>query len=172
MKDNEKELLPIVNESGDCIGVMTRAEAHGGSKILHPVVHLHIINSQKQIFLQKRPCWKDIQPNKWDTACGGHIDYGEDVHTALLREVNEELGITNYIPHFIKSYIFESSKEKELVNVFATKYDGAINTSDELDGGKFWTTQEITDMTGKGVLTPNFENEFQDVLLPYIKAIS
>jgi hypothetical protein len=28
---------------------------HGGSMILHPVVHLHVMNSHKHLFLQKRP---------------------------------------------------------------------------------------------------------------------
>ena len=38
MKDNDKELLPRVDENGQVIGQVTRGEAHGGSKILHPVV--------------------------------------------------------------------------------------------------------------------------------------
>ena len=171
MGDNGNELIPIVDENSNCIGSMRRSEAHSGSKILHPVVHLHIINSQKDIYLQKRPCWKDVQPGKWDTACGGHIGYGEDVHTALYREVKEELGITDYTPRFIKSYVFESEIEKELVNVFLTEYNGPITPSDELDCGRFWTIKEIIDMTGNNILTPNFEDEFKHILLPYVNDI-
>ena len=59
-------------------------------------------------------------------------------------------------------YVFESNVEKELVNVFKTVYDGPVNPSkDELDGGRFWTMQEIKDALGKGILTPNFEAEFR-----------
>ncbi len=171
MSDNKDELLPIVNEDGNCIGSMTREKAHDGSKILHPVVHLHVLNARKQLYLQKRPEWKDIQPGKWDTACGGHIDFGEDLHSALAREAKEELGITGYIPKFIKSYIFESSKEKELVNVFMTEFYGEISPSEELDGGRFWDLQEINKMMGKNVFTPNFENEFKEVVFPQISAM-
>ena len=41
--------------------------------LLHPVVHLHLFNSRGELYLQKRPEWKDIQPGRWDTAVGGHV---------------------------------------------------------------------------------------------------
>lgn len=132
--DNKNELFPIVDTEGNVIGSILRSEAHNGSKILHPVVHLHVFNSKGELFLQHRPAWKDIQPDKWDTACGGHIDYGESVDKALQREVKEELGMTDYEPKFIKRYVFESQREKEMVNVFYTVYDGKVSPSEgELD---------------------------------------
>lgn len=159
-KDNKDEMLPLVDENGVIIGAATRGECHNGSKILHPVVHLHVFNSNGELYLQKRPEWKDIQPGKWDTSVGGHIDLGENVEMALKREVNEELGITEFTPQIIESYIFESKVEKELVYVHKTIYDGEVKPSDELNGGKFWTLDEIRKSIGKEILTPNFEQEF------------
>lgn len=159
--DNSKELFPLVDENGTVIGKATRGECHSGTKILHPVVHLHVFNSKGELYLQKRPAWKDIQPNKWDTAVGGHIDYGETPEQALKREVSEELGINVFIPKRIGQYVFESSRERELVYVNSTTYDGPITPSaSELDGGRFWSIEEIEKSIGKGVLTPNFESEF------------
>lgn len=120
MIDNKNEEFPIVDEMGNILGAVTRGHAHDGSKILHPVVHLHVFNSRGDLYLQHRPAWKDIQPDKWDTACGGHVDLGESVSQALHREVREELA-----------------------------------------GGRFWTKDEISENIGKGVFTPNFENEYQ-----------
>ena len=165
-----QEYFPLVNEEGKTIGKATRKECHSGSKMLHPVVHLHIFNDNGDLYLQKRSMRKDIQPGKWDTAVGGHIDYGESVEEALRREVREELGVTDFSPVLITSYIFESAIEKELVNTFRTVYNGPFNPDPgELDGGRFWAIDEILESIGKGIFTPNFENEFQSIVLPAIR---
>lgn len=160
--DNGNELFPHVDEDGNILGAITRSEAHGGSRKLHPVVHLHLFNSRGELYLQHRPAWKDIQPDKWDTATGGHVDFGESVDLALAREVREELGITDFTPERLGHYVFESDRERELVFVHKTIYDGTPHpNADELDGGRFWSPQEIAANMGKGVFTPNFEQEYQ-----------
>lgn len=160
MKDNAKEIFPVVDEQGRTIGRATRGECHDGSHLLHPVVHLHVFNSLGELYTQRRPLWKDIQPGKWDTAVGGHVDYGETAAEALVREAREELGITGFVPEIITSYRFDSDRESEYVNVFRTTCDLDINPSDELDGGCFRPLDEIRRLIGQGVFTPNFEQEF------------
>jgi isopentenyldiphosphate isomerase len=164
--DNMEERFPVVDATGMVIGCATRGECHSGSHLLHPVVHLHVFNSRGEVYLQKRPEWKDIQPGKWDTAVGGHVDYGETPEEALMREVREELGITDFVPERLGMYVFDSQRESELVYVNRTVYDGAVNPSaDELAGGRFWVLDEIRDALGKQILTPNFESEFQRFFL-------
>lgn len=166
MTDNLEELFPIVDENGTTIGSITRKEAHSGTRVLHPVVHLHLFNSKGELYLQQRPLWKDIQPGKWDTACGGHMEYGETPEEALRREVMEELGIKNFTSEFLGKYVFDSVKERELVYVNKAIYDGDINPSkEELDGGRFWSKDELLDAMNKNILTPNFEQEYKAFFL-------
>lgn len=161
-----QEIFPLVNEQGETVGSATREECHSGSFLLHPVVHLHVFNSKGELFLQKRSENKDVQPGKWDTSVGGHIDLNETVENALRREVREELGITDFEPQFVFRYVFQSSVERELVNSFITVYDGEIhpNTS-EISEGRFWSLEEIKENIGKNIFTPNFESEFKKLNL-------
>lgn len=162
--DHNEEKFPLVDEEGHVVGSATRGECHSGSKLLHPVVHLHVYNPQGQLYLQRRPEWKDIQPGKWDTAVGGHVDFGEEVETALRREVREEIGLTDFTPVFVARYVFESAREKELVNVFRTVTTATPAPSEELDGGRFFDKKEILHLMGTGFFTPNFEKEYMRFL--------
>ena len=124
MRDNNQELFPLVDEEGRVIGSAMRGECHDGSKRLHPVVHLHVFDSAGRLYLQQRPLWKDIQPGKWDTAVGGHVDFGEEIADALHREVREELGVEDFTPEFLLRYVFESDRERELISKLGGGGDG------------------------------------------------
>ena len=156
-----EEMLPVVEENGLVVGQTSRKEVHGGLKLLHPVVHLHIMNRNSELFLQKRSKSKDLLPGFWDTAVGGHVDYGESLEDTLYREASEELGFIAFNPIYLKSYVWESSTEKELVNVFAAIGNFKIDTvNDEVEECRYWTLEDIFSNIGKGVFTPNFEHEF------------
>lgn len=160
MKDNEHELLPLVDEDGQVVGTATRGECHNGSMRLHPVVHLHVFNTAGELYLQHRPAWKDIQPDRWDTAVGGHVDCGESVEQALAREVREEIGLTDYEAEFMARYVNQTERERELVTAFRTVTDRTPQPSAELDGGRFFTREEILQRMGTDFFTPNFETEW------------
>lgn len=158
----EEEWLPLVNENGEIIGKAPRSVCHTGEKLLHPVVHIHVFNAQKQVYLQKRPMNKLVQPGKWDTAVGGHISFGETLETALKREAWEEIGLQNFSAKLAKTYRWDTELESELVYVFVTyDYKSIHLHSDEVEEGKFWTLKQIDSNLEKELFTPNFEYEYQ-----------
>ena len=74
-----EELLDIYDASGARIGQASRRLCHGNPTLLHHTSHVIVIHPDRgHLLLQKRSLSKDIQPGKWDTAVGGHLDPGED----------------------------------------------------------------------------------------------
>lgn len=158
-KDDNAEILSVVDGKGNIVGRATRGDCHNGSKLLHAVVHLHVFDKQNRLYLQLRPQWKLIQPGKWDTAVGGHVTYGEPIREALRREAAEELGLTDFSEEHLLTYLFESDRERELVYVYRTVTTQPITPSSELAGGQFFTCHAIRKAIAKGVVTPNFIHE-------------
>jgi isopentenyldiphosphate isomerase len=156
----QEDWVPLVDEKGMVIGKATRKEVHRGPGKLHPVIHLHIINSKGEIYLQRRSMTKDTFPGKWDTSVGGHVDLGETIEQALLRETAEELNITGIRPIPLTQYKWETNIESELVFSFRAIYNATpVFNKKEIDEGRFWSIAEIKKNLGTGIFTPNFENE-------------
>ena len=165
-----EEWVPLVDEQGRISGKAPRSQVHNGSKLLHPVVHLHVVNNNKAILLQKRPMSKLIQPGKWDTAVGGHISAGETLEQALKKEAFEEIGLVDFSAKLVKTYKWEPEVEAELVYMFVTHdFKNFKVHSDEVEEARFWTKNQIENNLGKGIFTPNFEIEFE--LLKEMKVI-
>ncbi|HUX95002.1 MAG TPA: NUDIX domain-containing protein [Bacteroidales bacterium] len=165
------EIFPVVDEDGNIIGEAPRSVCHDGiSNLLHPVVHIHLLNRKGELYLQKRSVKKDIQPGKWDTSVGGHISPGETAESALRREAYEELKLSDLQTEFIGRYIWESPREKELVYSYsALSDDNPEINPDEIEDGKYWQVEEIKSSLGKDIFTPNFEYEFGLLLINIIK---
>jgi len=160
----KEEIFDILNENGITVSKAPRSVCHNGSKLLHPVVHIHIYNKNGNILLQKRSHNKDIQPGKWDTAVGGHISSDESVKNALIRECEEEIGIT---PDFsllqlITEYIYESKIEREFVHSYMYRSEGPfVKEKKEIEQLDFFTTKEIEVLIKTNQTTENFIYEYE-----------
>jgi isopentenyldiphosphate isomerase len=173
---NGDELLDIVTPEGEVIGRAPRSEVHGNNKLLHRVVHVFVFDAEGKLLLQKRSMNKDVAPGMWDTSVGGHVDLGETVEEAVLREMEEELGIrmperewategppcSCGKPLFMYKYIHSNRYESELVHSYSFIHNGdIIFNRDEIDEVRCWDIDEIKETLGKtGILSDNFEHEF------------
>ena len=155
------ERLPLVEPSGLVYGQASRRWCHSGAKALHPVVHLHIIDREGRLYLQKRSMTKDLLPGYWDTAVGGHISYGELAMEALYREASEELGLQAFNPVLLEKYVWETRRDCELVIVYACVGHPDLHPdNDEVEEGRWWDFAALESAMGTDTLTPNFEAEF------------
>ena len=88
----KKEILEVVDEKNQVIGMASRWEIHQKS-LRHRSVHIFIFNSKGDLYLQKRSPHKDQYPEHWDSSAAGHTDPGETPLDTAQRELMEELGL-------------------------------------------------------------------------------
>lgn len=157
-----EEWFDIVDKNGRLLGKATRNQVHGNPDLIHPTVHVHVFNSCGLLFLQKRIITKDLYPGRWDTAVGGHVNSGETINDALVREASEELGLAIKKARPLFRYIMRNNWESELIHTFTIINDGPfILAPDEIEEGRFWSGFEIHRNLEKNIFTPNFEEEFK-----------
>jgi isopentenyldiphosphate isomerase len=165
----KEEWFDLVTAEGDIIGKALRSECHGNPDLLHQAVHVFVVHPETgDLFLQQRSHRKDIQPGKWDTSVGGHVDSGEPAADAAVRELREELGLDHGPPEFMYRYLWNSPVESELIRSYRIHHAGPFTLQpEELDDGRFWTLTEIESHLGTDLFTPNFESEWTRIR-PYL----
>jgi isopentenyl-diphosphate Delta-isomerase len=87
------EEVILVDETDTPLGKMEKMEAHRKA-LLHRAFSVFIFNSKGEMLLQRRAPGKYHSPGLWTNACCSHPRPGEETHSAALRRLKEELGIT------------------------------------------------------------------------------
>jgi len=158
---NPLELFDIVDAEDRVIGQAPRSRCHGDPTLVHRVAHVLVFDYEGRLLLQKRSETKDVQPGKWDTSVGGHLDPGEDYLSAAVREMCEELGVSDTPLTFLYRYPLRNEFESENVATYLACHAGPFDfCPHEIDAVRFWTPEEIDAALGSGTLTPNFEEEW------------
>ena len=159
-----EEYLDIYSPQGERIGTALRSECHGNPALLHHTAHVVVVHPQSgAVLLQRRSPHKRIQPGKWDTAVGGHLECGEDFLAGAQRELREELGISEAVtltPLFADK--IRNEIESEDVMVYGVKLAGPFKfQASEIDEVRFWNAAELADPENRKHFTPNLISELE-----------
>ena len=88
-----EEHFDILDDKGNITGEMrSRSDVHGKG-LLHKSVHVWLLNSKKELLLQKRSLNDHAYPGLWDISASGHISAGQTSLEAARSETKDELGI-------------------------------------------------------------------------------
>ena len=98
------------------------------SRQILPAVAAAIFNEKGEVLLQRR---KDV--NKW-CIISGHVEFGETVEGAILREIEEEINLKASIVRFIgvysspesQTYFYSDRTVQYITSYFEVKLSGTI----------------------------------------------
>jgi 8-oxo-dGTP pyrophosphatase MutT (NUDIX family) len=118
------------------------------SKQILPAVAAAIFNEKGEVLLQRR---KDV--NKW-CVISGHVEFGETVESAILREIEEEINLTASIVRFIgvysspesQTYAYADRTVQYVTSYFEVRLSGNISenfSNNETQELRFFDPQNI-----------------------------
>ena len=139
-----EEQFDVVDDQDQVIDCLSRSEVHARN-LFHRSVHALVFDSNHRIFLQHRTDDRDCDPGLWDSSVGGHLQSGEDYDEAVIREVEEEIGIRlDTVPE--KLFKLNASKETayEFCWIYRVYNDGPFRLDPgEATEGRWFSRQEL-----------------------------
>ena len=129
--DTRLNLLEVVNEHDEVIGLKPRAEIHAQG-LRHREIYIWIELANHQLIFQRRSPTKDLFPNMLDNSVGGHVEIGDTYLTTAIKEMAEETGIVCEPEDLIelgKIYFEEQDKEKKnhaIRTFYLYRWQGAV----------------------------------------------
>ena len=102
-----EEYIDIVTKEGKPTGQsVLKSEIHSKG-YYHNTAHLWLYTNEGQILIAQRAASKLICPLLWDVSVAGHVDSGETIEKAAIRETLEEISLTLSEADLVKIGVFE-----------------------------------------------------------------
>ncbi|MCT8340114.1 isopentenyl-diphosphate Delta-isomerase [Flavobacteriaceae bacterium TK19130] len=102
----KEELVVLVNEKDEKIGLMPKMEAHEKA-LLHRAFSVFVFNDKGELMLQQRAHSKYHSPGLWTNTCCSHQRDGETNIEAGKRRLQEEMGFSVPLKESI-SFIYKA----------------------------------------------------------------
>jgi len=156
-----QEILDIVDVNNQIIGKDLRTRIHMRG-YYHRSVHIFIINSNDEIYIQKRNMEVGSYPGYYESSASGHLLSGENYDDAAKRELEEEIGIKDLKLKRLHTFPADKTSGHEFVTLYLGKYDDILKIDKkEMKSGRFMRIDDIKKNLETMKFTPNFKRCFR-----------
>lgn len=124
-----KDLVVLVDEENNPIGVSDKETVHTKHTALHRAFSLFLFNSRGELLLTKRASTKKTFPGVWTNTVCGHLQPNETSVEAATRRLEQELGIREVTLQELSPYRYRFADvhgivENEICPIIIGYYDG------------------------------------------------
>lgn len=128
-ENSPNEMVEEVDASGTVLRLVTRREMRA-NVLWHRAVFIAVQSDDGQLLVHRRADTKDVWPGWWDVAVGGVVAPGESWQNAAVRELAEELGITETPVSRLGTGVYCDGEVKLVAAVFLCRTDGPFVFAD------------------------------------------
>ncbi len=117
--------IPIVNEQDEFLYFKDFYEATRDE--IRQITRLHVFNTAGEYLLARRQMAKILEPGVWGPTVAGTVDEGETYETNVVKETQEELGLTGLDIQFVKKYYQHGPNGKRYAAIFRATTDKGVH---------------------------------------------
>ena len=164
------EYLILVDENDNRYGKEEKRLVHELG-LLHRAFSVFLFNTKGELLLQQRADSKYHSGGLWTNTCCSHPQYGEEISEAIVRRLNEEMGMsckTDFAFSFIYKTKFENGlTEHEFDHVyFGVTDDLPFPEESEVKNYKYITLENLENDI---LIHPEKYTEWMKICLPRVR---
>lgn len=150
-----QELVVLVNENNEQIGVMPKSEVHNAHTPLHRAFSAYVFNQEGKFLLTQRALSKKVFPGTWTNSCCGHPAPDEKTEDAIKRRITFELGLVpQKINVILPTYRYRAEMDGIVENEICPVYVATVATElkhnpDEVENYVWISWKEFTNDISK-----------------------
>jgi isopentenyldiphosphate isomerase len=153
--DPGDELVDVVDEDDAVVASVTRRRMRA-ERLRHRCVAVVVRDPAGRVLVHRRRDDKDIWPGRWDLAVGGVVGRGESYDDAAVRELAEEVGITDVSLRFLHHAAYEDEDVREQARLYEVTWDGPLRFLDgEVVEARWVTPAELTSLLERAAFCPD-----------------
>jgi isopentenyl-diphosphate Delta-isomerase len=108
MRSDQTDRVVIVDETDLPIGVADKLSAHTGDGVLHRAVSACLFDIDGRFLVQRRAVAKYHFAGRWSNSCCTHPRPGESPAEAIVRRLDEELGVRAHDLEWVGAFIYRA----------------------------------------------------------------